>query len=206
MQPDRPATARWTVLAVVCGIVALLAIAVPVLILGALTRPAVPSAALKRDVGEQARSIAYDLRDHGVRSLLDRGSALPEIARRTGAAAPTAGRIRAIGTDAAGADGPVLLRAHPVGSSGASVDLVWGGTVGGEGEFGPAARPWVTCLRVTLPATAIDATAWTVEDAVCPTFAPRVRTDAARIHAGDLTATPLLRPPCYGTTGFCPGG
>lgn len=111
-----------------------------------------------------------------------------------------------IGTDAGGSGSKVLLRAQRVGPSGAAVEVAWGGVVGQGSEFGPRARPWVTCLRIELTVTAVDATGWRVSDVDCPTFAPAVRRDAAPIHAGDPTARPLLRPPCFGTTGYCPGG
>ena len=150
--------------------------------------------------------MAYALRNVQVRSALDHGASRTRIAGLTATVAPTADRLRAVGTDAAGAGAPILLRAERVGSSGSAVEFAWGGTIGGEAEFGPPERPWVTCLRVELPATAIDATAWTVRDIDCPAFNAVVRKSAARIHAGDFTTTPLLRPPCYGTTGYCPGG
>ncbi len=206
VQPDRPVSTLTGVLLIVCGLVVLVIVAVPALIGVAFSAQAEPSSTLKTAVGDEARTIAYSLRNDGVRSALDGGATLSEIAAGTATMPQTTARIAAVGTDAVGAGSPVLLRARPVGASGAAVDVAWGGVIGGEAEFGPPERPWVTCLRIGLPATAIDATAWTVEDVDCPTFIATVRKDAARIHANDFDTTPLLRPPCFGTTGYCPGG
>ena len=204
MESGRAIRVILTIVLVSCGLACVAVIAVPLLIVALISMPATPSASLKNGVGEQARSIAYGLRDDHVRSELDRGSSRADIAGLIGMVPPTAALLRAIGTGTGG--GPILLRVEQVGASGSAVEFAEGGTVGGGAEFGPPERPWVTCLRVELPATAIDATTWTVRDVDCPTFAAAVRKDASRVHAGDFTSDPLLRPPCYGTTGYCPGG
>lgn len=194
-----------TVLVVVCGLAGLAVIAAPFALAGLLSIPATPSAGLQDGVGEHARTIAYSLRNSEARAAMDHGASRARIAGLAGMVPATTERLRAIGTDS-GPGEAVLLRAERVGSTGSAVEFAEGGIIGGGVEFGPPERPWVTCLRVELPETALDATAWTVRDVDCPTFNTAVRKDAARVHAHDFTSTPLLRPPCYGTTGYCPGG
>lgn len=178
----------------------------------ALATTAVISAATRsgdaaRDaVVAEARDLAYGLRDGRVRSELDRHAPRAEIAARTGTSEPTAGRLLALGAGAPEAGRPVLLRTERVGASGSAVDVAWGGTSGGNSEFGPPAHTWIVCVRVELPATAIAATRWSVRDVGCPATAPSPHGPRVRIRVAGATAVPLLRPPCYGTSGYCPGG
>lgn len=207
MELGRAGRVSLVVVLVACLLAALSVLAFPLLIALLLSLPSGSTDGLRDEVGGQARDLAYALRDEHVRSALDRGEPTARIARLTGTVAPDPDRIRAIG-DGGGVDAgrPVLLRAERVAASGSAIELAWGGTSGGGTEFGPPAKTWVTCIRVELPATTVAATAWSVRDIDCPAFAPSVRQSAERVHVAGFAVVPLLRPPCYGTTGYCPGG
>lgn len=192
--------ALWTV-----AIAALLVVAAPFLLWWWLSSPAPTPSADDAGVTNSLRDLAYVLRDERVRDSIDRGADLPGVATVLGVPTMSPAEIRA--SDDPGAGRLVLIGAHRVGASGVAVDLVQSAVPTGQssGFFGQEQRAWVGCYRVELPVLAIDATAWTARDITCPTFSETLQ-HADRVHVDGAEDRPLLRPPCFGTTGYCPGG
>lgn len=194
------------VLAVI-GTVAALVVLVPVGFVWWLSTPAPTPSADDAGVTGQLRDVAYALRNQRVRTAVDRGADTAAVAHLIGAAVVPPGRIRT--APDLGRLQLVLTRVRRTGRSGLAVELVEssGGSSPASSTSGILtrdSRPWVGCYRVELPALSIAQTEWRASDSVCPTFSRTLqRTD--RLHVG-ATARPLLRPPCYGTTGYCPGG
>jgi hypothetical protein len=189
----------------VAAAVLVLIVAVPILFFWWLSSPEPAPSAEDAGIMNELRDIAYALRDEKVRDSVDHGAGLAAVATVLGYPAMSRAQVRAAAEPGEGR--LVLIGMHPVGDTGLSVDLVQSSVPTGQsGEFfAREARPWVGCYRVELPVLAIDTTTWTARDITCPTFSDELQ-HADRVHVGGATARPLLRPPCYGTTGYCPGG
>ena len=185
--------------------VLVLVVGVPLLLAWWLSSPEPAPSAEHAGTMDRLRDVAYVLRDERVRHSLDRGAGLAEVAKVIGSTPMSRAQVRAA---AAPGDAQLaLIGVHAVGRSGIAVDLVQSRIPTGQDEsfFAREGRPWVGCYRVELPVLAIDTTAWTARDVTCPTFSDALQR-ADRVHVDHATARPLLRPPCYGTTGYCPGG
>lgn len=197
--------AAFRIVTVLLGLVVLVVVGVPVLAIWWLSSPEPTPSAEDSGTMDRLRDVAYGLRDEDVRSAVDHGADLPSIARSIGTTTMTRAQIRA--ATAPGAGRLVLIDARASGSTGVSVDLIESSVPTGQSTtlFARESRPWIGCYRVELPITSIATTTWAAHDATCPTFDPSLQ-HAARVHVGGATARPLLRPPCYGTTGYCPGG
>ena len=187
------------------AIAALLVVAAPVLLWWWLSSPAPTPSADDAGVTSSLREIAYTLRNERVRDSVDRGASATKVAAVLGVPTMSPAEIRTSADPGAGR--LVLIGVHPVGASGVGVDLVQSAVPSGQssGFFARERRPWVGCYRVELPVLAIDATAWTARDITCPTFSEALQR-ADRVHVDGAEDRPLLRPPCFGTTGYCPGG
>jgi hypothetical protein len=192
--------ALWTI----AGL-AVLIVSAPVLLAWWLSSPVPTPSAEDAGVTTGLRDIAYTLRNERVRDSVDRGADLAAVATVLGVPSMSPAHVRAEADPGAGQF--VLIGVRAVGDSGVSIDLVQSAVPSGRssGFFSREVRPWVGCYRVELPVLAIDAVTWTARDITCPTFSKALQ-HADRIHVDGVPERPLLRPPCYGTTGYCPGG
>jgi hypothetical protein len=182
-----------------------LVVGVPVLLLWWLSTPEPAPSAEDAGVMDQLREVAYGLRNERVRDVVDRGGDLPAVAKLIGTTALPRAQVRAVAEP--GAERLALIAVHTIGRSGLDVDLVQSRVPAGRSTvlFARESRPWVGCYRVELPVLAIDSTVWSARDITCPTFSDTLQR-ADRVHVDGVVARPLLRPPCFGTTGYCPGG
>lgn len=193
------------VLAVLLGTVVVIVVGVPALAIWWLSTPAPAPSAEASGTMERLRNVAYALRDEDVRKAVENTMSLPAVARSIGAISLTSTQIRAASSPGEGR--LVLVDARATGSAGVSVDVIESHVPAGQNTtlFAREVRPWVGCYRVELPVVAIAATTWTAHDVTCPTFNEKLQ-HADRVHVDGAIARPLLRPPCYGTSGYCPGG
>ena len=182
-----------------------LVVGVPVLFFWWLSTPTPTPSAEQAGVMDQLREVAYGLRNERVRDVLDRGGDLQTVAKLIGTTSMTRAQVRSAADP--GADRFALIGVHTIGRTGVGVDLVQSRVPAGRSTvlFARESHPWVGCYRVELPVLAIDSATWSARDITCPTFSNALQ-HADRVHADGAVARPLLRPPCFGTTGYCPGG